>query len=78
LSAITIDYLTKPKKVNLSVVQRDLPTDTSASLEWPEHVIYEIANKIVELHLENAKDPRVQSFGSVNTTILPTNPLGGK
>ena len=72
LAAVTFDYLKRPQPLNLTPVQRDAPFDNSPLLEWPEYVIYEITNRVVELHLENAKDPRLQSFGPVNTTVPPS------
>mgnify|MGYP003476368686 FL=1 len=47
--------------------------DNSQVLEFPDYVIYEIINEIVDLMLENASNPRVQSHYAINQLIPSGN-----
>ena len=69
LSSVYVDYLKEPLPINLTVEQRDLPIDTSATLEWPEYVCNEIIKKVVTLILEVSSDPRLNTHGPVNQSI---------
>ena len=69
VSSIFIDYLKEPRKINLTVSQRDLPVDTSAVMEFPEYVCMEIIKRIVQLILEASSDPRIQINPAINKTI---------
>lgn len=69
IRTIYIDYLKEPQPVNLTVVQRDSPVDTSAVLEWPEYTCNEIIKNIVKLVLEMSSDPRLQTHPPTNKSI---------
>ena len=70
LADIYMDYLKEPRAVNLTVQQRDLPIDNSATLEFPDYVCKEITKRIVKLVLEVSSDPRLNTKLPVDTTIL--------
>lgn len=69
ISEITIDYLKEPRKINLTIQQRDLPIDTSVVLEFPEYVCNEIIKRVVKLILEASSDPRLGTNPQVNNSI---------
>lgn len=69
LNCIYIDYLVAPKHLELTQEDLDKIDDDTDALEFPDYVVYEIINELVLTILENQKDPRIQSFGTVNTTI---------
>lgn len=69
LDAVYIDYLRAPKYVYLDQDLLDQIEDKSQILEFSDYVVYEIINIFIRLALENAKDPRIQTFPSINTTI---------
>jgi len=69
LSNVYCEYLRQPKIINLLESALDLPTDTSATLEFPPYVCNEIVKRIVKLILENSKDPRIQSYVPTNSSV---------
>lgn len=69
LDCIYIDYLQAPKYMELTQSDLDQITDGTEELEFPDYVIYEIINELVVSIMENARDPRIQTFAAVNTTI---------
>jgi len=69
LKSIYIDYLKEPRKINLTVQQRDLPVDTSIVMEFPDYACNEIIKRIVKLVLESSSDPRLQTKIAVDTSI---------
>ena len=64
-----IDYLKMPKIVELTEDDLENYYDTTASLEFPEYVCFEIVNEFVKLLLENAGDPRLQTNIPINQSI---------
>ena len=66
-----VDYLKKPKIVNLTYADLD-GIDQTEELEFPDYVCYEILNELVKLVLENSSDPRLQTNVPINQTILAT------
>ena len=73
LEAVYVDYLRAPKYVDLTQDMLDSIEDNSQVLEFPDYVIYEIINEIVDLMLENASNPRVQSHYVINQSIPSGN-----
>lgn len=71
LSAVYVDYLRAPEYVNIDQSDLDTVEDTTRVIEFPDYVIYEIINEIVQSILENSKDPRIQTFPSVSTSVPP-------
>jgi hypothetical protein len=69
ISSIYIDYLKEPAVDTLTVQQRDLPVDTSDTIEFPEYVCAEILKRVVKLILEVSSDPRLNTQPLVNKTI---------
>lgn len=69
LKEVYIDYLKEPRKINLTVQQRDLPIDSSAVMEFPDYACNEIIKRIVKLVLEASSDPRLQTKIPVDTSI---------
>lgn len=67
--SVYIDYLQAPEYLELKQDDLDDWTDTTVELEFPDYVIYEIINELVMSIMENARDPRIQTFPAVNTTI---------
>lgn len=66
---IFIEYLRKPKIVNLTDRQVDLVNDTSAPIDFTDYICAEIIKRVVKLLLENSKDPRLAQFVPVNQSI---------
>jgi len=64
-----MSYIKKPIVIDLTVRQRDLPTDISQVMEFPDYVCNEIIKKIVTLVMENSQNPRLATFIPVNKTI---------
>ena len=69
LDTVYCEYLRQPRIINLLEAALELPTDTSALLEFPPYVCNEIVKRVVKLILENSKDPRIQSFVPTNSSI---------
>jgi hypothetical protein len=69
LKEVYVEFLKKPKALSLTQVQIDTPTDTSAALDFMEHVCNEIVKRITLLILENSRDGRTQTFGPVNKSV---------
>lgn len=67
--SIYIDYLQAPEFLQLTQEDLDDWQDNTNELEFPDYVIYEIINELVVSIMENARDPRIQTFATVNTTI---------
>lgn len=66
---VFVDYLRKPKQINLTWNQVKSVEDTTLECEFPDAVAYEIINIFVKLLLENASDPRMQTHFAINQTI---------
>lgn len=66
---VYVDYLASPQYVELKQEDLDDVVDTTPLLEFPDYVIYEIINELVESIMENGKDPRIKTFPQVNQTI---------
>lgn len=73
LKKVIVDYLKTPQYVQLTRDQLDQTTDISQIMEFPDYVCQEIINEIVRLVMENASDPRLQTFIPITNTI--TNPV---
>ena len=74
-SAVRIYYLRLPVHVTLNDDQvYNLVGDTSPKLEFPDYLKNEFVKRIVWFQLEEVRDPRVQTFPSLNQEI-PTMPL---
>lgn len=73
LKKVIIDYLKTPQYVKLTRDQIDNVVDTSQIIEFPDYVCQEIINEVVRLVMENASDPRLQTFIPITNTI--TNPV---
>lgn len=69
LRGIYVEYLRAPQFLPLDIESLDKIDDDSITLEFPDYVIYEIINEMVTSVLENNKDPRIQTFPTVNNTI---------
>ena len=69
VTSFSVDYLKKPKVVNLTVEQRDSVIDTSSEMEFPDYVCNEIIKRTVKLILENQQNPRLQTQVPVNQSI---------
>ena len=69
LNSVSVDYLRAPFYIKLKQKDLDDVEDTTKLLEFPDYVIYEIINELVASMLENAKDPRIQTYPQVNTTL---------
>lgn len=68
-SAVYIDYIRVPERINLTYDQLAEERDTTKMLEFPEYVCYEIVNECVKLIMENASDPRLETNTAINQTI---------
>lgn len=66
IKEVYIDYLKKPQTINLTISQRDLPIDSSATIEFPDYVCNEIIKRTVKLVLESNSDPRLNTHVAVN------------
>lgn len=73
LKKVIIDYLKTPQYIKLTRDQIDNVIDTSQIMEFPDYVCQEIINEVVRLVMENASDPRLQTFIPITNTI--TNPV---
>lgn len=69
LDYIIVDYLKVPQNILLTQDQIDLVEDYSQIIEFPDYVCYEIINEVTKLLLENASDPRLNTFLPVNQSI---------
>lgn len=69
-----IDYLRKPKPINLTWDEIESTIDTTDKLEFPDYVCYEVLNEIVKLILENSSDPRLANNYSINKTVGSVEP----
>lgn len=69
LQAIYVEYIRAPKHVRIEIEDLDNPIDTTKALEFPDYVINEIINELVTSILENQKDPRIQTYSTVNNSI---------
>lgn len=74
LNAVYVDYLKTPQNIILSQDELDLVDDTSQLLEFPDYVCLEIVNELVQIVMENASDPRLQTHIPVSQSIVsPTH-----
>lgn len=74
-SAVRIYYLRLPVPVTLTDDQvYNLVNDTSQVLEFPDYLKNEFVKRVVWFQLEEVRDPRIQTFPSLNQEI-PTVPL---
>lgn len=71
---VYMDYLRKPKQINLTWDEIQNTIDTTEELEFPDYVCYEILNEIVKLILENSSDPRLSTNYAMNKTVGSVNP----
>lgn len=72
LNAVYVDYLRTPQNIALSQDELDLVDDTSQLLEFPDYVCLEIVNELVQIVMENASDPRLQTHIPVSQSIVST------
>lgn len=70
LTKVFVDYLKKPKIINLTEEQLDDFMDNSDILEFPDYVCQEIVNELVKLVMENGSDPRLQTNIPINQSIM--------
>lgn len=70
LNAVYVDYLKTPQNIILSQDELDLVDDTSQLLEFPDYVCLEIVNELVQIVMENASDPRLQTHIPVSQSIV--------
>lgn len=71
---VYMDYIRKPKQINLTWDDIQSTIDTTEVLEFPDYVCYEILNEIVKLILENSGDPRLSTNYAMNKTVGSVNP----
>lgn len=71
---VYVDYIRKPKQINLTWDDIQNTIDTTEELEFPDYVCYEIINEIVKLILENSSDPRLSTNYAMNKTVGSVNP----
>lgn len=69
VTGIQIDYLRVPQWMGLTQELLDSDADTSATIEFPEYVCYEIIKELVSLLMENASNPRLNTNLPVNQDI---------
>lgn len=69
LNAVYIDYLRAPKYLSIEQEQLDDIVDTTQVIEFPDYVIYEIINEIVNIVMENGSNPRIQTHPPVSQSI---------
>lgn len=69
LNNVYIDYLRAPKHIELDEYDLDSIQDNTPHLEFPDYVVYEIINGIVNIILENTQNPRIQTFPAMNESI---------
>ena len=69
LTKVYIDYLKKPRKMELTQEQLDLISDTSEVMEFPDYVNDQIINELTMLVMEHNSDQRLQSHIPVTQSI---------
>lgn len=69
VTAIQVEYLGVPQWMDLTQDLIDSENDTSATVEFPDYVCYEIIKELVTLLMENASDPRLNTNIPVNQDI---------
>lgn len=69
LKEVHIEYLRCPQIIELTREQIVADEDNSQELEFPDYVLQEIMNELVNLVLENNQDPRIQTHKTVTTSI---------
>lgn len=69
LENIMIDYIKAPQFIRLTQEQIDTTEDTSQIMEFPNSVCQEIINELVNIVMENASDPRLQTHPIVSQSI---------
>ena len=69
LDAVYVDYLRAPQYLSIQQEQLDDMVDNTQVIEFPDYVIYEIINEIVNIVMENGSNPRVQTHAAVSQSI---------
>lgn len=69
LSKVYVDYIKSPKYIELTQDQIDSVIDTSQVLEFPDYVINEIINGLLDIILENNGNPRLQTHVPISQSI---------
>ena len=69
LDAVYVDYLRAPQYLSSEQGQLDDMVDNTQVIEFPDYVIYEIINEIVNIVMENGSNPRVQTHAAVSQSI---------
>lgn len=69
LDAVYVDYLRAPQYLSIEQGQLDDMVDNTQVIEFPDYVIYEIINEIVNIIMENGSNPRVQTHAAVSQSI---------
>lgn len=69
VTGIQVEYLRVPQWMGLTQDLIDSEDDTSATVEFPDYVCYEIIKELVTLLMENASDPRLNTNLPVNQAI---------
>ena len=73
LYGVYIDYLKTPQFIRLTPEQLDMVEDKSQVMEFPDFVCQEIINELVNIVLENSRDPRLQTHPVISQSIA--NPV---
>ena len=69
MDAVYVDYLRAPQYLSIEQEQLDDIVDNTQVIEFPDYVIYEIINEIVNIVMENGSNPRVQTHAAVSQSI---------
>lgn len=69
VTGIQADYVRVPQWMLLTQNQIDAVDDSSATVEFPDYVCFEIIKELVTLLMENAGDPRLQTHIPINQDI---------
>ena len=69
LENIMVDYIKAPQFIRLTQEQIDTTEDTSQIMEFPNSICQEIINELVNIVMENASDPRLQTHPIVSQSI---------
>ena len=74
---VIVEYLKSPSQMILTEDQIEGLED-SQNMEFAEYACYEIIIELVKLIMENASDPRLQSYMPINQSIAPAVSTAGK
>lgn len=74
LVEVWIDYVKCPQHIRLTQEQIDLTEDTSQIMEFPNYVIQEIINELVNLLMVHNNDPRLPN--NIQMTQSIARPTG--